>query len=115
MRNKIKKFENFSLNEAKKPTPKSPIDMEKLLKIAEAIEVICNGEYGNVYFNETENKVFVCLGDANPFDSEYLESFVQEAIAKNYKVEDEISVEVDMECSPSNQEGWKRYSKGKFK
>jgi hypothetical protein len=107
----VKKFEDFFLNESK--DSKTHIDIDKLIKISEAIQVLCNGEYGDVYFKEDENKVFVCLGDSNPFDSEFLEEFIKEAIAKNY--DNDIHIEIDNECYPDDSDSWKRYDKGKFK
>jgi hypothetical protein len=71
------------------------------------IILVSNGEYGEVFYNENENHIFVCLGDANPFDSSYLESFIKEAVAKDWKMQDQIKVTIEDECYP-NGDNWKR-------
>ena len=67
---KIKKFDQ--INEG---VNSNPINLDKLKEYAKGIGVCCAGEYGDVYYNEGQNHVFVCLGDSHPFDEEYLESF----------------------------------------
>lgn len=46
---KIKQYSDF-LNEA----TLGPIDLKKLQHYAYAIAILCNGEYGDVYFNDKE-------------------------------------------------------------
>ena len=95
---KIKKiFENIN----------NPINMKKLTNYANAIGVLCNGEYGDVFYNEKEHHIFVCLGDANPFDESYLEYFIKETVAKDWKSQDQIMVTIENECTPSGDD-WKR-------
>lgn len=95
---KIKKiFENIN----------NPIDIKKLTDYANAIGVLCNGEYGEVFYNEKENHIFVCLGDANPFDEKYLESFIKDAVTKEWKLKDQIVVTIENECTPSG-DNWKK-------
>jgi len=107
----IKKSLHEALNGKDK---KSVFDMDKLAKYAEAIEVICGGEYGTVFLNEKESKIWIMLGDANPFDQEDLTWFMRDAIKKSYDVkDDEITIEIGDECFPSG-EGWKEFKNGKF-
>lgn len=101
------------LKEEKESKKKSPIDMDKLFAYANAIEVLCNGEYGVVFYNENSHKVFVMLGDSNPFDSEYLMWYMKDAISKDYEASKEIEIEIDNEAYPSG-EGWKQIIKGKL-
>ena len=84
-----------------------PIKMNNLIKYAEAIGVLCAGEYGDVWFNETENHVYICLGDSNPFDQEYLKEFMIDAIKKDYDSYKLIQVTIENECNPSGPE-WKK-------
>lgn len=78
------------------------IDLNKLKELAKSISFICNGEYGTLYLNEKENKIWVCLGDANPFDEEYLEMFIKEIVATSYKVSDDIEIIIENEATPSD-------------
>ena len=113
-RSKKKKNESF-INEAIEVKSKI-IDVKKLEQYATALLVICGGEYGDTYFNPEINSIFVCLGDANPFDIDYLEDFLKEYISKDYKTRDEIKVEVDMECGPNNETpGWLEWDGKKWK
>lgn len=83
------------------------IDISKLEQYATALLIICGGEYGNTYYNPSKDAIFICLGNANPFDEEYLEDFIKQYISISYKTENDISIEIDMECGPnSNEDGW---------
>ncbi|MCK9574583.1 MAG: hypothetical protein WC979_01620 [Candidatus Pacearchaeota archaeon] len=96
----------------------SLIDEEKLVNYAKAIEIICNHEYGITYWHKESNKIFICLGDSNPFDTDMLENeFVADAIAKNgYNDAKQISVEIDMECGPNtSMGGWFKFNGKEFK
>lgn len=94
----------------------SIIDVKKLEQYATALLIICGGEYGDIYFNPEKNSIFICLGDANPFSIEDLESFLTDYISKDYKTRDEIKVEADMECGPnSDEEGWLEWDGKKWK
>lgn len=98
---KIKKF--GQLNEGKNI---NPINYSKLLEYAKAISVLCNGEYGIVYYNEKQNHVFVCLGDSNPFHED-LQEYMKDAISKDYNSSKDITITIENECGPnSNEEGW---------
>lgn len=102
--NKIKLFENFDTN---------PIDIEKLKKYSLAINTCCNGEYGEVYYNEKDNHVYVCLGDSSPFDCDSLENYMQEAIAKNWESSKRIKITIENESGPNtdSETGWKKLQK----
>jgi len=79
----------------------SPIDMDKLANYAKAITTICDGEYGNVFFDAKHNHVWVCLGDSNVFSDENLEWGMKEAIRKNYEVPlEDILITVENEAYP---------------
>jgi len=65
-------------------TSKCKIDIKKLTRFATGIELVCFGEYGNTYYHPTENSIFICLGDSNPFDENALKEFVLES-AKDFK------------------------------
>jgi len=104
---------NQRLNEGTK-NKKGPIDVDKLIKYAEAISLICDGEYGDTYYHEEDNNIFICLGDSNPFDTEFLEWIMRDAIKTSYDVsDDDIDIEIENECGPSG-EGWKRIRNGKL-
>lgn len=99
----------------KKDSDENPVDMDKLMAYTAAIETICNGEYGTVYFNEKNFKIFVCVGDANPFESEDLENFMKDAVAKDYQSSEKIEIEIEGEAGPNNEEeGWKEIRDGKL-
>ncbi len=85
----------------------NPINLKKLEEYAKAIEVICNGEYGFVYYNEEEKHIFICLGDSNPFDDSMLESFIKDYIAKSWDVQKQIKVTIENECGPPKGK-WKK-------
>jgi len=108
---KLAAIEPTLLKEEKKT---SPIDMDKLFKFADAIEVLCNGEYGVVFYNEDTYKVFVMLGDSNPFDTENLTQHIKEILAKNYNLEKEVDVEIGYESYREGEE-WKEVYNGKLK
>lgn len=104
----VNDFKNELIKESKKLNS-NHIDIKKLESIANSIAVICNNEYGDVFFNESLDSVFVCLGDANPFDED-LDEWLKDCISKDYKHRDSINIEVDMECGPnSNEEGWLKW------
>lgn len=92
----------------------SIIDVKKLEQYATALLIICGGEYGNTYFNPETNSIFICLGDANPFSMEDLESFLTDYISKDYKTRNEIKVEIDMECGPNSEDGWLEWNGKKW-
>ena len=93
-----------SLNEGKK----SLINYKKLEEFAKGIEACCAGEYGDTFFNEEENHIFVCLGDSHPFDEKELESFIREAVTDNYDDYKLINVTIENECTPGKENGWKK-------
>jgi hypothetical protein len=99
----IKRLNEF-LNEGK---DNNPINYKKLVEYAKGIEICCTGEYGDVYYNESQNHIFVCLGDSNPFDDDSLSSFIKEAVVENYRDFDKVKVTIENECGPSSkEEGW---------
>lgn len=91
----------------------NPINIDKLKKYGIAINTCCNGEYGEIYYNENDNHVFVCLGDSSPFKDEDLEYYMKEAIAVDYKSQDKIKVTIENECGPNTEKetGWKKLQK----
>ena len=94
-----------SLNEEKTPIA---IDYKKLVAYANAIGVLCHGEYGDVYYDESANHVYVCLGDSNPFDESMLIEYMTGAIRKgDYSSEKLIKITVENECSPGGS-NWKK-------
>jgi len=113
----INEFKNNQLTINETIEVKSKIiDVKKLEQYATALLVICGGEYGDTYFNPEINSVFICLGDANPFNIEFLENFIKEYISKDYKTSDQIKVEVDMECGPNSETpGWLEWDGKKWK
>ena len=93
------------------------IDMEKFIKICDAISVLCDGEYGDVFYNKEELKIFICLGDSNPFDMEYLEQSLSYTLCDNSSDANLLAVEVDNEsypCAKGADSKWEIYKKGKF-
>jgi hypothetical protein len=93
-----------SLNEASK----SPINYNKLVEYAKGIAICCAGEYGDVYYNEEKNEVFVNLGDSHPFEESYLENFMKEAICNGWENQKLVTITIENECGPQNGEGWKK-------
>jgi len=100
----------------KKDSDENPVNMDKLMAYTTAIETICNGEYGTVYYNEKSYKIFVCVGDANPFNFEDLEQFMKGAVAKDYDSEKKIEIEIGNESGPNDdkEDGWKEIKEGKL-
>ena len=99
----MKKLVKESLN-----INKSTVDLKKLKEYANAIGVVCDGEYGNVYFNELENHIFVNLGDSNPFDLESLERIIKEAIVNDWRDYDKVIITIENEVMAPKTEGWKK-------
>lgn len=88
---------------------KSIIDFKKLVEYAKGIAICCNGEYGDVFYNEDENHIFVCLGDSNPFDYDYLKEYILEAVVTDYKNRDNVNITIENECTPNKNSGtWKK-------
>jgi hypothetical protein len=84
------------------------IDYEKLYQYAKAIEFCCAGEYGDTYLNISENHIWICLGDSNPFDIENLKRFIKEFIIKNYSDFDKIKITIKNESFPGDDEKWEK-------
>lgn len=77
------------------------IDIKKLTAYANAIEMLCDGEYGYTYFNPETNYIAVCLGDASPFNEDTLTDWFKEMLIKDYtKNIDNVSIEIDCEWQP---------------
>jgi len=94
-------------------TSKCKIDIKKLTRFATGIELVCFGEYGNTYYHPTENAIFICLGDSNPFDEDALKQFVFES-AKKFEYQKDITIEIENESQPNQGEGWMKFQKDKF-
>jgi hypothetical protein len=91
----------------------SNIDIKKLEEYATGILIVCAGEYGYTYYHEETDKVFIMLGDANPFDEEYLKQFMLDDIKKSYKVEDNIQIQIEYEAGPTG-DGWVKWNGKKW-
>ena len=105
----IPDFNSFeSINESSYQLKSKYIDIKKLTRYAIAIDILCNAEYGITYFNPTDNHVFICLGDCNPFDEETLKSeFIKGAIRKHgYENEKHITITIENESGPSGNGWW---------
>ena len=101
----MKKLVKESLNET---NSSSPIDEKKLKEYANAIAVLCNGEYGDVFYNESENHVYICLGDSNPFEEGMLKEYMTDAIRKgDYSNNKLIKITIENECHPTGDD-WKK-------
>jgi len=84
------------------------IDYKKLAAYANAIGVMCDGEYGDVFYDEAQNHVWICLGDSNPFDESMLIEYIKGAIRKgDYSSEKHIKITVEDECYPQGS-NWKK-------
>jgi len=57
-------------------------------------------------YKEEENHVFVCLGNLNPFDLEYLEMYIKENITENWKNIDKVKVTIENEYYPNEFLNW---------
>ena len=101
----LKNIKEYLINEEVKS--KKIIDLKKLDELASAIYILCNGEYGYTFLNEKINTIWICVGDSNPFDTEYLEMFIKEIVSTSYKVSDEINIIIENEAYPTD-EGYKK-------
>lgn len=113
----IENYKNFLNEDRLVPELDSDvIDVEKLQEYAHGIEICCAGEYGTTYFNPSENHIFVCLGDSNPFDSEMLSSYIKDSVRKgDYNNYDKIQVTIEDECTPrAETDGWFKFNGAKF-
>jgi hypothetical protein len=100
---KITHYESIdSINENNIITFDSIIDMKRLQKFAEALHLMCNGEYGNTYYNKKELKLAIVLGDSNPFDIKALNDWIINTVVKKYDNIDKLNIEIDMEWVPGN-------------
>lgn len=105
------KLVNENLNESKK----SIIDYKRLEEYANAVHVLCAGEYGDTFYNEEEQSIWICLGDANPFDEKYLEEFLKEYVIDNYDDRDSVKIIIENESNPNNEDGnWKKINNKKL-
>lgn len=107
----INKFK--SINESINVTFEDIVDMKEFEKFADALLLMCNGEYGNTYYNPTELKIGIVLGDSNPFDDDSLEDWMKNTIIKNYKHLDKLDIEIDCEWIPGH-DGWLRWNGKKW-
>ena len=86
-----------------------PININKLTQYANAIAIICNGEYGSVYYNPKQQHVFICLGDSNPFDRESLMWTIRDAIKDSVWIDDDrIKITIENESLPTGTD-WQVY------
>ena len=92
-----------TINEAKSS---GIVNMDKLKEVADAINTL-DLDYGQTYFNEAENKIFVIVGDGCPFDIDLLEDSIKNQCAE-YKHWDDLEVEIENEAGPPGGEGWKK-------
>lgn len=89
------------------------IDVRKLEQYADGIAIVCGGEYGVTCFNPEKNKIWIMVGDANPFDETYLIEFLKEFVAVDFKMDifNQIHVEVEAEAMPGTDEtGWYKWT-----
>jgi hypothetical protein len=87
---------------------KYPINIKRLNEYANAIKIICAGEYGQVYLNEEKKSVFICLGDSNPFEDGYITEFMRGYIKETHWVQDdEFEIIVECESGPPSND-WKK-------
>lgn len=95
------------------------IDIFKLERYATAILILCDGEYGDTYYNPKLNKVWVCIGDSNPFNWENryedLKLTMSDAIVFDkyrYAYENKlVDIEVEAEAIPGSEfDGWFRWT-----
>ena len=92
------------------------IDIKALEEYSLGIAICCNGEYGDVYFNESQNHIFVCLGDSNPFDDSGLEEYIKEAVhSGDYTNAERIKVTIENEAHPPAEDGWQIFDRKKNK
>lgn len=86
-----------------------------MIELAKSIAFLCNGEYGTTYWNKSANKIFINVGDSNPFDIDYLKAFVKEILVDNYTDQKYVEVDIDNECGPPTEIGWTVFNdKDKF-
>jgi hypothetical protein len=80
---------------------KYPINMNRLKEYANAIRILCAGEYGYVYLNEKKVSVYICLGDSNPFDEKTLMYMLRDYIKETHWVrDDDIEIIIENESTP---------------
>ena len=104
----IKRRLRKSLTEGDK---KLSVNLDKLKDVAEGISKICLGEYGYTWYHPEENKIAICLGDANPFgDWEELEDWIRwGCIEGSHEDITNFDIEVDGEWGPTG-DGWLKYN-----
>ncbi len=101
-----------TFNQFIKESTEFKVNMDTLLELAKAISFLCNGEYGYLYFNESENKIAIVLGDSNPFEESYLEQYIRDILFDDYKQGDLLNIEIDSEWVPCEKgdKNWVYYN-----
>lgn len=91
----------------KESATKQPIKEKELVNLALGIALICNGEYGQTYWNKETNTIYVCLGDSHPFgNTDELATWIKEMFI-DYEFYDLVKVIVENESGPDGEEtGW---------
>jgi len=107
----IKKALRKKLLKEEVETPKTwnkAVNMKALTDVAKGIELLCLGEYGNVFINKKEMKIAINLGDSNPFSLKELEDWVRwMCIEGPHDFISNFDIEIDMEWTPSGED-WER-------
>lgn len=117
----IKKFKDFKINESSEELKfEDIINMKQFLELAKGISIICMGEYGSTYYNPTDMKIAIVLGDSNPFGDDNLEHWIENTIVKDYNNFDKVDLEIDYEWVPYNygkgeEKDWLIYDERKHK
>ncbi len=86
----------------------NPINLDKLKKYALGISLCCAGEYGITFYKESENHIFICLGDSNPFDDSMLKEYILDSVEKDYSYRKQIKITIENECYAPGDD-WKKY------
>jgi len=112
----LKKYNSFKVNESNDDIKfEDVIDMKQFLELAKGISAVCMGEYGYSYYNPTEMKIGIVLGDSNPFEEDTLMEWINNTIIKDYNNKDKVNIEIDSEWVPGRGGDWMKFNPYKNK
>lgn len=89
---------------------KDDFDIENITQMAVGLKLICLGEYGDLFISPQDKKVFICLGDCNPFgEIEKLEDYIRYNCIKSQENQKVYDIVFDYECIPNSDESWYKF------
>jgi hypothetical protein len=89
---------------------KDVFDIENITNMSIGLKLICLGEYGDLFINPEHKKIFICLGDCNPFgEIEKLEDYIRYNCIKTQEKQKEYEIIIEYECIPNSDESWYKF------